>query len=197
MRESMTLAEAKLFAALSDQSYKLPKFHAQHVVYPFIVDFVCLEKYLIVEVDGKTHEKTNDSDAIRDNELARMGFKVLRFTNGEVIASIEEVLRQIEFECNFRKSISQSVTFTKSKKYTKRKMVLTLPRVVYEEPVRTRTRTRASKVRRRKALDSSNGEIAEVFCAICKQPIARADVRVRYRKGESEQLFWAHKSCRE
>jgi len=195
MRNGMTSAESKLNAALGDPINELPLFHAQHVIFPYIVDFVCLENQLIIEVDGTTHDFSRDSDSLRENELLNLGFKILRFTNGEVIVGLDAVIQKIQFECKFRSASISKTTPKPAKKPVKRKMVVPLPRVVHEEPILDYSRTRASKVRTRKALDRNSGEVASVYCAICKQPIANSDLRVRHRKAQSDAVFWAHKSC--
>ncbi|CAM3261038.1 hypothetical protein SPAN111604_13675 [Sphingomonas antarctica] len=56
----------------------------------YIVDFLCPSKALIVEVDGETHDSRRDG--VRDNRLAELGYRVLRFTNAEVGQQIEGVI---------------------------------------------------------------------------------------------------------
>ena len=82
------------------------------------------------------------------------------------------------------------------KKKPHKKMVLPLPRVVYEEPVATFTRTRASKVKAIKMIDTENGEVASIFCVTCKHPIASKDSRVRVRKENSDSVLWRHAVCK-
>ena len=77
-----------------------------------------------------------------------------------------------------------------------KKLVLPLPRVVYEEPVVTFTRTRASKAKTVKMLDVENGEVASIFCEICKHPIASRDSRVRVRIDNSDLVLWRHAVCK-
>jgi very-short-patch-repair endonuclease len=60
------------------------KFRRQHVIAPYIVDFVSLERWLIVEADGSQHAD-NMSDRRRDASLRRLGFRVLRFWNNDVL----------------------------------------------------------------------------------------------------------------
>ena len=127
--------------------------------------------------------------------MTKLGFKILRFTNGEVIAGLDAVIQKVQFECRYRTSVSKKTIPKPAKKLVKRKMVIPLPRVVYEEPFVEYSRTRASKVRTRKVLDKSKGEVARIYCAICKQPIANSDLRVRHRKGQTDEVFWVHKSC--
>ena len=96
-RNNQTDAEKSLWQQLRNGALGA-KFKRQHVIYDFIVDFVCLEKKLIIEVDGAYHftESQMDADAYRTEELERFGFRVLRFTNEEVISKIEEVLKTIK-----------------------------------------------------------------------------------------------------
>ena len=74
------------------------KFNRQHVIGDYIVDFVCLKKELIVEVDGGYHDtaEQREADAYRSKELERLGFEVIRFNNDEVILNINNVLNRIE-----------------------------------------------------------------------------------------------------
>ena len=62
------------------------------------MDFVCLEKGLIIEVDGGYHDtaEQREADANRSEEFAKMGFDVLRFNNNEVLQNIKNVLGRIE-----------------------------------------------------------------------------------------------------
>ena len=74
------------------------KFKRQHIIYDFIADFVCLEKMLIVEVDGAYHftDKQIEYDVYRTEELEQFGFRVLRFTNEEVIHETTRVIHKIK-----------------------------------------------------------------------------------------------------
>jgi len=65
------------------------------VIGPFIVDFVCLKARLVIEVDGPIHLTTRRRDAIRDDGLRMLGFEVLRFTNQELEADLDDVLHRI------------------------------------------------------------------------------------------------------
>ncbi len=74
------------------------KFRREHIIDEFIVDFVCLSKKLIVEVDGGYHNKPEiqKADALRTEILEESGYKVIRFTNEQVIGDIDFVLNTIE-----------------------------------------------------------------------------------------------------
>ena len=73
------------------------KFNRQYVIYDYIVDFICLEKKLIIEIDGGYHLQGEqpERDEERTAELMAQGFKVLRFSNEEVLCNIDSVLEQI------------------------------------------------------------------------------------------------------
>lgn len=76
------------------------KFNRQYIIGDYIVDFVCLEKKLIVEVDGGYHSEYEqmEIDEHRTERLEHLGFSVLRFSNEEVIAGTENVLDVIRTE---------------------------------------------------------------------------------------------------
>ena len=100
MRANPTPAEAVLWKQLKGKKTKL-KFRQQHLINDFIVDFVCLTRKLIVEVDGKIHDYQLEKDEARTLELEqKSGFKVIRFKNEEVIGDIDAVLSKIDIELN-------------------------------------------------------------------------------------------------
>jgi len=74
------------------------KFKRQHVIFDYIVDFVCLEKQLVIEVDGAYHnmEEQLEWDAYRTNDLEKVGFRVIRFNNELIINEINSVLETIK-----------------------------------------------------------------------------------------------------
>jgi very-short-patch-repair endonuclease len=94
MRAAPTDAEHRLWQHL--RAGRLPgfKFRRQQPMGNFIVDFVCLEARLIVELDGGQHNGSA-SDVRRDERLASQGFVVLRFWNNEVFESLEGVVERI------------------------------------------------------------------------------------------------------
>ena len=96
-RNNQTNAEKCLWQQLRCGTLGV-KFKRQHIIYDFIVDFVCLEKKLIIEVDGAYHFKNSqiESDIYRTEELERLGFRVLRFTNEKVICETNEVIKTIQ-----------------------------------------------------------------------------------------------------
>jgi len=75
------------------------KFRRQQPIDNYIVDFVCFENRIIIEVDGGQHAAENNKDIERDTYLQRNGFKVLRFWNNEVLRNIDGVLEVIRENC--------------------------------------------------------------------------------------------------
>ena len=97
MRAKPTHAEDAMWQLL--RMNKLGEhFRRQHIIGDYIVDFVCLDKRLIIEIDGSYHftsEQVQD-DAIREAALKRYGFTILRFTNNQVLVEYENVLKCIQ-----------------------------------------------------------------------------------------------------
>ena len=104
MRANPTQAEAALWSQLRGKQLN-SKFRQQHLIDDFIVDFVCLDKKLIIEVDGKIHDYQIEKDTKRTEIIENKGYKVIRFKNEEVIGDIESVLEKITIELKQRKSI--------------------------------------------------------------------------------------------
>ncbi|MBM3529010.1 MAG: endonuclease domain-containing protein [Alphaproteobacteria bacterium] len=93
LRTEMTDAEKKLWRALRSRSIG-PKFRRQVPLGRYIIDFVCFESKVIVEVDGGQHADSR-SDAVRDDYFAARGYRVLRFWNNDVLRNLEGVLTVI------------------------------------------------------------------------------------------------------
>jgi len=90
MRQNPTKAESAMWQMLRGKQLD-SKFRRQHIIGEYIVDFVCLDKQLIVEIDGGYHKNSEQQelDIQRTNFLQSKGFCVLRFTNDEVIGDAE------------------------------------------------------------------------------------------------------------
>ncbi|WP_452222345.1 leucine--tRNA ligase [Lacinutrix salivirga] len=107
MRAKPTQAEAALWSALRGKKLDV-KFRQQHLIGDFIVDFVCLDKKLIVEVDGKIHDSQIEEDTLRTQQLENDNYKVIRFKNEEVLGDIDTVLSKISEELTERESIKKN-----------------------------------------------------------------------------------------
>jgi very-short-patch-repair endonuclease len=92
MRTDPAEPEKRLWRVLS-RNQAGAKFRRQAVIPPFIVDFLCPSLRLSVEVDGDTHDPA--TDARRDARLAELGYRVLRFSNADVIGNIDGVFAVI------------------------------------------------------------------------------------------------------
>ncbi|MDR2955739.1 MAG: valine--tRNA ligase [Prevotella sp.] len=101
MRKFSTEAEGALWEMLRKKQLG-DKFRRQHIIENFIVDFICLDKKVVIEVDGKYHNQPEieQADKQRDEVLSDLGYTVLRFTNEEVIADTEQVLEKITSALN-------------------------------------------------------------------------------------------------
>jgi very-short-patch-repair endonuclease/serine phosphatase RsbU (regulator of sigma subunit) len=97
MRRKPTEAEAILWKYLKANQTGY-HFRRQHIIDRFIVDFVCLKRGLVVEVDGEIHGFTVEEDSLRTEILKLRGYKVIRFKNQEVIADSEKVVNKIKEE---------------------------------------------------------------------------------------------------
>ena len=95
LRYSQTDAESKLWYQLRNRRFQNHKFRRQHILCDYIVDFICLQKKLVIELDGGQHAEQNEYDSARTQKLEADGFQVLRFWNNEIFNSIDSVLETI------------------------------------------------------------------------------------------------------
>ena len=95
-RKSMTAAEDCLWQELKGSKLGV-HFRRQHVIGTYIVDFVSLKNKLVIEVDGDYHLTPEQQllDGERTEYLQRKGFRVIRFSNQQVLADTESVMSQI------------------------------------------------------------------------------------------------------
>jgi len=94
LRKSLTKAEASLWKyLLMGRQMEGYQFRRQRPILHYIADFMCKELRLIIEVDGITHNEENvlKNDKIRQDDLESFGFKVIRFTDTEVLKNISGV----------------------------------------------------------------------------------------------------------
>ena len=90
LRGQMTDAEKRLWQRLRGRQMAGFKFRRQHPFMDFVLDFVCLETRLAVELDGSQHQD-NLRDRVRDQRLHEAGFRVLRFWNNQVLEETDAV----------------------------------------------------------------------------------------------------------
>ena len=91
------MAEVVMWKQLKGKNLGV-KFLRQHAILDFIVDFVCLEKKLVIEVDGEYHltEEQKKEDEMRSQRLKGMGYHVLRFKNEDVLYETDHTIHIIQ-----------------------------------------------------------------------------------------------------
>jgi adenine-specific DNA-methyltransferase len=94
-RKNPTSSEALLWAALRGGKLDGRKFRRQQPIGTFIVDFYCPEERLVVEVDGKIHERQQREDADRQEALESLDLRFVRVTHDDVIFDLATVLTRI------------------------------------------------------------------------------------------------------
>jgi len=95
LRKNQTKAEIKIWRHLRNCALAGFKFRRQCPIGPYIVDFVCLEKMIVIEIDGGQHALHIQKDARRTGHLESREFRVIRFWNNEVLANTGYVLNAI------------------------------------------------------------------------------------------------------
>lgn len=99
LRINHTDAERLLWGHLRTRRLDGLKFRRQQPIGNYIVDFVCFEKKIVIEVDGGQHSWEKGRDETRDKWLSKEGFKVLRFWNNEVLNNIDGILEVVSVNC--------------------------------------------------------------------------------------------------
>ncbi len=95
LRHAATPAERLLWTYLA-RSQLGAKFSRQMPVETFFADFLCRERKLIIELDGHSHDVQPERDIYRDRILEEAGYRVLHFTNSEVLGNVEGVILSIQ-----------------------------------------------------------------------------------------------------
>ena len=97
LRKNMTEQERMLWQYLRKRSINNFKFRRQYPIGNYIVDFVCIEKRLVIEIDGGQHNQSENVlyDQSRTQYIEECGYKVIRFWNNEIENNIEGVYEEI------------------------------------------------------------------------------------------------------
>ena len=95
MRRGATPAERRLWSLVRNGRLSGYKFRRQYPLGPYIVDFICISKRLVVEADGGQHMEDAHYDAARSKWLALRGYRVVRFWNNEVLTQTEAVAERL------------------------------------------------------------------------------------------------------
>ncbi len=96
LRQQATTPEQRFWYAVRGKQLGV-KFRRQHGIGHYIVDFYCPELKLVVELDGDSHfsEAAQRYDAVRDAYIQGVGFRILRFSNADVMQNLEGVLNVV------------------------------------------------------------------------------------------------------
>ena len=100
LRSNQTDSENIIWQNLRAKRLNNIKFRRQVPIGKYIVDFVNLDKKLIIELDGSQHLETIQYDSKRTEYLTNLGYKVVRFYNNDVINNLESILNKIVEEYN-------------------------------------------------------------------------------------------------
>ncbi|HEV7256673.1 MAG TPA: DUF559 domain-containing protein [Bosea sp. (in: a-proteobacteria)] len=95
LRQRATEPEDVLWSLLRNRQLDGLKFRRQVPLLSYTVDFICIDRKLVIEVDGRQHRWEADYDAARTGEIERHGFKVIRFSNAEVLNDRDAVVAAI------------------------------------------------------------------------------------------------------
>ena len=95
LRRETTEAEQHLWSILRDRQLERAHFRRQHPIPPYVADFASRSRRLVIELDGDTHAGREAYDAARTAALEQRGYRVLRFSNSDVMTNLDGVTRAI------------------------------------------------------------------------------------------------------
>jgi very-short-patch-repair endonuclease len=105
LRRDHTDAERVLWFRLRDRRLAGWKFRRQAPIDRYVVDFICADARLIVELDGGQHAERTEQDIARTRILESMGYLVLRFWNNDVLANTDGVVESVLDTLNQHRSV--------------------------------------------------------------------------------------------
>lgn len=94
-RKNPTRAELKIWNEVLRKRRTDYLFLRQKPIHRFVLDFYCSELNLAIEIDGGSHEKKKEFDQTRDDFLAKIGIKTIRFSNNEILENLDEVKKKL------------------------------------------------------------------------------------------------------
>ena len=102
LRKNSTMQERRLWNLLKNRQFHNLKFKRQQPIGDYIVDFICKEAKIIIEIDGGQHNEPEniEYDKSRTKYLNNLGYKVIRFWNNEIYENIEGVVLRLKEEIN-------------------------------------------------------------------------------------------------
>jgi len=110
LRRNLTDAEQKLWYHLRAHRFMGRKFKRQKPIGRYVVDFICIEEKLIIELDGGQHSESIEYDQRRDSWLRGQGYTVLRFWNNELMNEMEGVLERIRLALHNETTPSETLS---------------------------------------------------------------------------------------
>ncbi len=121
LRSRSTKSEQLLWGLLRARQLAGLKFRRQHPIAGFYADYACLEKMLVIEIDGDYHDQTAEHDITREQVFRKLDWNILRFSDKEVEDDIEIVGKgicrflDIDYEYSKRDRTRRSGIFSSSK----------------------------------------------------------------------------------
>ena len=110
LRKNSTIQERRLWNLLKNRQFYNLKFKRQQPIGDYIVDFICKEAKIIIEIDGGQHNEPEniEYDKTRTEYLNTLGYKVIRFWNNEIYENIEGVGFRLKEEITLTKNTSNA-----------------------------------------------------------------------------------------
>lgn len=98
LRQKMTTPENKLWLELKDRNFRNLKFRRQHGIGPYIVDFYCAEKRLVIEIDGDVHAQQEQmtKDKKREDYFKELELQMIRYCNDDILTNLDGVLEDLD-----------------------------------------------------------------------------------------------------
>ncbi len=96
LRNNQTEAEKVLWYMIKGKQVNGRRFRRQQIIDGYIADFYCPQIGLVIELDGGAHRGQKDYDEKRDNAMAGLNLKVVRFSNDEVLNRIDSVIERLK-----------------------------------------------------------------------------------------------------
>ncbi|MBI4808573.1 MAG: DUF559 domain-containing protein [Nitrosomonadales bacterium] len=100
LRSDMTDVERRLWSAMRGKQLEGCRFRRQHAIGAYIADFACVERMLVIELDGGQHQDQKTYDNTKSRYLNHQGWQVVRFWNNEVLENLDGVLEVIVEKLN-------------------------------------------------------------------------------------------------
>jgi len=112
LRNHMTDAEKLLWSRIRNKQILGLQFYRQKPILNYIVDFYCPAANVVIECDGSQHFTAEglEADRIRDEALAQLGLKVLRFDNGQVLGQLDGVV-EVVYQCCLKEISNHSSSY--------------------------------------------------------------------------------------